>query len=67
MEDVGSFYVPKFIWSIFRPFGQFSDHLVYFMAIWYIFWLFGIFCGHLYWDVVPRKIWQPWNRRCQKV
>jgi hypothetical protein len=47
MEDVGSFW----------PFGQFSIHLAYFMAIWYIFPPFGTF--YMVWYVVPRKIWQP--------
>jgi hypothetical protein len=27
----------------FWPFGQFSCHLEYFMALWYILWSFGIF------------------------
>jgi hypothetical protein len=31
------------IWPIFRTFGIFYGHLVYFMAICYICWLFGIF------------------------
>jgi hypothetical protein len=35
---------------ITRPFGLFYCYLVYFMVIWYIF---------PFWDVVPRKIWQP--------
>jgi hypothetical protein len=35
------------IWSILQPFGILKGHLVYFPLIWY---------------VVPRKIWQPWNR-----
>jgi hypothetical protein len=41
MEDSGIFYchLVNFptIWSIVLPFGQFSSHLVYFMALWYIF------------------------------
>jgi hypothetical protein len=44
LEDVGIY---KAIWSIFRPFGLFFGHLVYFTAIWYIFGHFGIFYGYL--------------------
>jgi hypothetical protein len=38
--------------------------LIYFMAIWNILWPFGTFCVHsvhfyLFWNNVPRKIWQP--------
>jgi hypothetical protein len=29
-------------WYILWPFGKFSEHLVYFVAIWDIFWSFGI-------------------------
>jgi hypothetical protein len=53
---------------ILWPFGQFSGHLVYFMAIWYIFmviwfilwpfgiflWPFSLFYGHLVYFV---SIW----------
>jgi hypothetical protein len=30
-------------WYILWPFGTFSDHVVYFIALWYILWSFGIF------------------------
>jgi hypothetical protein len=52
MQDVGIFMA---IWSVFRPFGRFSGHLVYFVAIWYIFPIF--------WYVLPRKIWHAWVSR----
>jgi hypothetical protein len=67
LEDVG---VYKAIWSIFRPFGLFFGHLVYFTAIWYIFWSFWYILWLLaiflpLWYVVPRKIWQPcsWEKQ----
>jgi hypothetical protein len=41
------------IWSIFRLFGIFYGHLVYFVVIWYILTRFGM----LYQE--PRIIWQP--------
>jgi hypothetical protein len=52
--------------------GIFYDHLVYFTAIGNILWPFGIFCGRLvyfspFWYLVPRKIWQPWNRQAREV
>jgi hypothetical protein len=40
-------------------FCLFYGHLVYFVAIWYTLWLLGIFFP--FWDVVRRKIWQPWS------
>jgi hypothetical protein len=49
--------------------GIFYDRLVYFTAIGNILWPFGIVCGHLvflppFWDLEPRKIWQPWSQHC---
>jgi hypothetical protein len=44
-------------WYILWPFGQFSGHFVYFMALKLILWSFGIFSP--FWYIVPRKIWQP--------
>jgi hypothetical protein len=56
-----------------RPFGIFSGHLVYLVAIWYILWPFGKFSGHLVYFVViwyilwsfstlfKIFIWQPWE------
>jgi hypothetical protein len=38
---------------ILRPFGQFSGHLVYFMALWYILWSVGIFSP--FWYIFPTK------------
>jgi hypothetical protein len=49
MVDVG---IP-----ILWPYGQFSGHLAYVMAIWYMFPRFGTF--YPFWHVVTRKIWQP--------
>jgi hypothetical protein len=48
-------------WYILWPFGQFSGHLIYFMAIWYIFPHLAYFS--LFWFVAQRKIWQPWCER----
>jgi hypothetical protein len=42
------------------PFGLFYCHLIYFVIIQYISWLLGNL--FLVWHVVPRKIWQPWQR-----
>jgi hypothetical protein len=44
-------------WYILWPFGLFCGHLEYFSAILYILCLFDIF---FHFDVVQRKIWQPW-------
>jgi hypothetical protein len=41
-------------------FGALYGYLVYFVAIRYIFWLFGTFL--LFWYVLLRIIWQPWDR-----
>jgi hypothetical protein len=52
-------------WFILWPFGQFSRHLLYFMAIWYALWSFAIFSP--FWYVAPRKIWQPWSKSVQNL
>jgi hypothetical protein len=44
MEDVGN------LW----PFGQFSGHLGYGMAIWFSFPRFGTF--YSFWNVVPKRV-----------
>jgi hypothetical protein len=50
MEDVNVLYGPLLY--------IFYGYLVYFVAIGYILWLFGIFFP--FWNVAPRKIWQPY-------
>jgi hypothetical protein len=59
------------IGSIFRSFGIFYGHLVYFPPFWYIFspvlvyfppfWYISLRFGTFFpfWYVAPRKIWQP--------
>jgi hypothetical protein len=42
------------VWNIYR-------HLGYFMTIWYILCSFGTF--FLAWVILPRKIWQPWQKQ----
>jgi hypothetical protein len=34
------------------------------MDIWYILWQFGVFFP--FWDIAPRKIWQPWITDCTR-
>jgi hypothetical protein len=63
-------------WYISWTLGLFCGYSIYFMAIRYILWPFGIFYGHWvylwfifvvyfspFWNIVPRKIWQPCFRR----
>jgi hypothetical protein len=48
-------------WYILCPFGQFSGHSTYFMAIWYNFVIFSPVLVHffLFWYVVPKKSGNP--------
>jgi hypothetical protein len=47
--------------------GTIYGWLVYFIDVWYILWTFGLFCSYvfgiilLFWYIVPREIWQPWE------
>jgi hypothetical protein len=45
--------------------GLFYEHLVDFVAIWYVLWSFGKFFP--FWNVVQKKIWQPWRFRPRAV
>jgi hypothetical protein len=47
------------------PFGPFSSHFVYFMALLCMLWSFGIFST--FWYIVPRKIWQPSSSLLENV